>query len=205
MTRTFLLVLLIALPRVAIAQQGDQHQHHQHNPPGDSAWAVGSASEQLLEASFALVNGDNEIVTEQDFRGRYVLISFGFSRCKHVCPTILRDWAKTVEALPPDKAARLQALMISLDPERDSPQHMDQYSKLFNPDFQGLSGTTEQVARAAENFRVSYQKVPIGDNDYQINHTSMSYLVDPQGEVIDYYGFGTPSQNMADSIAGHIP
>ncbi len=203
MFRNLLFILSVAVSPMAAAQEGGGHQHHQHMEHAGPSWPAGSDADRLLTAEFELVNGRNEIVTEQDFRGRYLLVGFGFSHCAHVCPTILRDWAAAVELLPRDKAGYLQAVMISLDPERDSPEHMDRYVRLFNPDFHGLSGSPEQVARAAENFRVTYHKVPVGD-DYQINHTSMTYLVDPRGEVIDYYGFGTPSPQLAASIAGHI-
>ena len=204
MTKTLLLILLVAASPVGLAQTVDEHQHHQHPATEQSSWPAGAGPEQLLEARFELINGSNETVTEQGYRGRYLLIGFGFSRCKHVCPTILSDWAQMMNELPDAKARQLQPLMITLDPERDSPEHMDQYAKLFNPGFQGLSGSADQIARTAENFRVTYQKVPIGD-DYQINHTSMTYLVDPRGQVIDYFGFGTPSLQLAERIAGYIP
>ena len=95
------LLLLIVLPLLAVAQQGDPHQHHQHDAPGDAAWAAGPASGQLLEASFELVNGSNELVTEQDFRGRYLLISFGFSSCRTLMASPIRRSLLTVsEEMP---------------------------------------------------------------------------------------------------------
>lgn len=196
--------LLFALCLAVQAQAADSQHPVGHDHPAAPAWPVQADSEILLKASFELLNGRNSVVTERDFRGRYLLLSFGFSSCKHVCPTILRDWSRMMALLPEAKAGHLRAVMISLDPERDSPEHMDRYSKSFDPRFIGLSGSTQQVARAAENFRVTYHKVPVGD-DYQINHTSMSYLVDPQGQVIDYFGFGTSSERLAEAIAHHIP
>jgi protein SCO1/2 len=203
MARYLLFSLLIAVSLTTLAQEHGNHQHHQHTQPATPAWLAEGDLEQLLKAKFELLDGREETVTEQDFRGSYLLIGFGFSSCAHVCPTTLQNWARTVDLLPAEKAARLQVLMISLDPERDSPEHMDQFVKRFNPDFHGLSGSADQVARAAKNFRVTYHKVPV-EESYQINHTSLSYLVDPRGEVIDYYGFGTPITEMANSLAGHI-
>lgn len=201
MIKLLLLILLGVAPVAAPLYAAGEHQHHQHSP--STTWPVDPGSDELLDARFELLDGRGETVTEEDYRGRYLLVSFGFSHCKHVCPTILSDWARMMKTLPEAKAAQLQALMITLDPERDDPAHMDQYAKLFNPEFQGLSGSPEQIAGAAKNFRVTYHKVPAGD-DYQINHSSLSYLVDPQGRVIDYYGFGIPSEQLADSIASHI-
>ncbi|MEE8057055.1 MAG: SCO family protein [Pseudomonadales bacterium] len=203
MTQFILFALLIILPLGGLTteQAASQHQAHHSSMP---SWPGMSELEQLLNAQFELLNGENETVTEQDFRGQYLLLSFGFSHCKHVCPTTLQNWALMMKKLPDAKAARLQPIMITLDPERDSPAHIDQYSKLFNPTFLGLSGSLEQIAKTAENFRVSYHKVAVGD-DYQINHSSLSFLIDPNGQVIDYFGFGTPSQQLAEKIAVRIP
>lgn len=203
MSRFLLIVLFVAVSLTAGAQDHDHHQHHQQMKQDAPAWLAEGSPEELLKAEFELLDGRSEIVTEQDFRGSYVLIGFGFSSCAHVCPTTLQDWARAVDLLPAEQASRLQVLMISLDPERDSPEHMDQYVKRFNPGFRGLSGSADQVAQAAENFRVTYDKVPVGES-YQINHTSLSYLVDPQGKVVDYYGFGTPIRQLADRLADHI-
>lgn len=203
MSRLLLISLFVAVSLTASAQDYDSHQHHQHMNPVAPEWLTEGSAEELLKAEFELLDGRNGIVTEQDFRGSYLLIGFGFSNCAHVCPTTLQDWALAVDLLPTETAARLQPLMISLDPVRDSPENMDQFVKRFNPQFQGLSGSPDQIAQAAENFRVTYHKVPVGES-YQINHTSLSYLVDPQGRVIDYYGFGTPIRQLADSLAKHI-
>jgi len=203
MYKLLLAVLFVAVSLAAVAQDHGDHQHHQHTAPVAPAWLEDDSAKELLKAEFELLDGRNEIVTEEDFRGSYLLMSFGFSNCAHVCPTTLQDWALALDLLPTETAARLQVLMISLDPERDRPEHMDQFVKRFNPQFQGLSGSPDQVAKAAKNFRVTYHKVPVGES-YQINHTAVSYLVDPQGEVIDYYGFGTPIRQLADSWTDHI-
>jgi len=203
MSRFLLVGLIVAVSLTAGAQDHDDHQHHQQTKQDAPAWLAEGSPEELLKAEFELLDGRSEIVTEQDFRGSYVLIGFGFSSCAHVCPTTLQDWARAVDLLPAEKTTRLQVLMISLDPERDTPEHMDQYVKGFNPEFHGLSGSPDQVAQAATNFRVTYTKVPVGES-YQINHTSLSYLVDPEGKVIDYYGFGTPIKQLANNLAGHI-
>jgi protein SCO1/2 len=204
MIKITFIFLLLAQSTIGLTQSKNGHAHHQHPAEPAPSWTTASNPEDLIKVQFELINGKNQTVTEKDFRNQYLLISFGFSSCTYVCPTILSDWAKMFKELPEKKAKQLQAIMISLDPERDSPEHMDQFSKLFNPGFQGLSGSTKQIAHTAKNFRVTYHKVDIGD-DYQINHSSMSYLVDPQGKLIDYFGFGMPNQQLAEKIAAHIP
>jgi protein SCO1/2 len=203
-----LCAVLFNLPVVASEHSHHDHsRHQQHNHQDETAngWLSAPQDHKILDARFALVNGQNQAVTEQNYHGQYLLISFGFSNCAHVCPTILRDWAMAVKQLPATKLAQLQPIMITLDPERDSPAHMDHYSKGFHPKFHGLSGSLAQIDQAAKNFRVTYHKVPVGENDYQINHSSLSYLVDPQGKVIDYFGFGMPSDELAKKIAQQIP
>ena len=200
MYKALIAQMLLMLYFTSGAYGADTHQHsHNH---GQDTWPQ-YTDQPIISAHFELVNGDNHTVTEKNFHDQYLLIGFGFRHCKHVCPTILQDWALMMKQLPASKAAALQPLMISLDPERDSPQQMDRYSKQFNPRFQGLSGSPTQIAKVAKNFRVSYQKVGPADN-YQINHSSLSYLVSPEGQVIDYFGFGTPPQQLAEKISKHL-
>lgn len=193
-------LLLLGIAVTVLAGNGEGHPHHTSPQVG---WTADASAQQLVTTRFELVNGEGRIVSERDYRGRYLLLGFGFSHCHHVCPTTLRDWAAMMADLPPEKAAQLQVVMVSLDPERDSPQLMDRYSKQFDPRFQGLSGSPAQIAGIADNFRVSYHRVPVGEG-YQINHSSMSYLISPEGEVVDYFGFATPSAELAAAIASHI-
>ncbi len=200
-------LLLLAIPQWALASDAPtrhddgSHSHHAHTAP--VGWREQAEAMEGLEPAFELQNAQGRTVSQADFRGRFLLVSFGFTHCAHVCPTTLADWSRMMRDLDPDQARQLQPVMISVDPERDTPAVMDTYAKNFDARFIGLSGSAEQVAETAASFRVTYQRVSRGD-DYQINHTSLSYLVDPTGQVIDYFGFGTPPDRLAASVSGHL-
>ena len=202
--RCMLLLALLLLPWSARCEPVHDHGQHLLHATERPAWLGEAHRATLINAAFELVDGSNRSVTEQDFHGRYLLIGFGFSHCKFTCPTLLRDWAKMMRLLPESKSRQLRAVMVTLDPERDTPEKFDAFCKGFDRSFIGLSGSTGQIENTANNFRVTYHKVPV-DDDYQISHSSVSSLVDPEGRVIDYFGFGTPAEDLAGRIAVHVP
>jgi protein SCO1/2 len=119
--------------------------------------------------------------TLADYRGKVVLLHFGFTMCPDVCPTALTRAAQ-VRALLGDRADRLQVLFVTLDPERDTPQVMAAYPAQFDPSFIGLYGDLEQTRAVADQFKVFYRKVPTGDS-YTLDHSVLSFAFDPQGRL----------------------
>ena len=114
-----------------------------------------------------------------DFRGKAVLIFFGFTQCPDVCPTALSRAAEVLRLLG-DDGSRVQVIFVTVDPERDSPELLRAYTQAFHPSFLGLWGDLEQTAATAADFRVVYRKVPTGSS-YTMDHTAISYVFDPQG------------------------
>lgn len=119
--------------------------------------------------------------TLQDFRGKVVLLFFGFTQCPDVCPTALARAVEVRRLLGAD-GARLQVLFVSVDPERDTPALLRDYTAAFDPGFVGLRGDATQTTEAAREFRVVYNKVPTGSS-YTIDHSALSYLIDTQGRL----------------------
>jgi protein SCO1 len=117
----------------------------------------------------------------EDFRGKAVVLFFGFTHCPDVCPTTLADLAGVTKALGPD-AARVQVLFVTLDPERDTPGALDQYVHAFDPRFIGLRGDVAATERVAKEFKIYYEKRKQGDT-YTIDHSAQSYVIDPQGRL----------------------
>jgi protein SCO1/2 len=117
----------------------------------------------------------------EDFRGKAVVLFFGFTHCPDVCPTTLADLAGVMKALGPD-AARVQVLFVTLDPERDTPGALDQYVHAFDPRFIGLRGDAAATQRVAKEFKIYYEKRKQGDT-YTIDHSAQSYVIDPQGRL----------------------
>jgi protein SCO1/2 len=128
---------------------------------------------------FALVDGDGQAVTDQAYRGKWMVVYFGFTYCPDACPTGLANIAAALRELGAD-ADRVQPIFISIDPERDTPAMMKDYVAAFDPRIVGLTGTAEQVAATAKAYRVYYKRVGEGD-DYSMDHSTAIYVMDPEG------------------------
>ena len=119
----------------------------------------------------------------EDFRGKAVVVFFGFTQCPDVCPTTMSEMAAVMKELGP-QADQVQVLFVTLDPERDTPALLKQYVPAFDQRFVGLYGTPAEIAQTAKEFKVFYQKVPGKTPDtYTIDHTAGSYVFDKQGKV----------------------
>ncbi|WP_334135815.1 SCO family protein, partial [Tepidimonas sp.] len=119
--------------------------------------------------------------TLADFRGQVVMLYFGFVQCPDVCPTALARAVEVLQRLGPD-AQRVQVLFVTVDPERDTPALLREYLAAFHPSFLGLTGSAEEIAAAAREFKVYYAKVPTGSS-YTMDHSAQTYLIDPQGRL----------------------
>ena len=137
----------------------------------------------------------------EDFRGKAVVLFFGFTHCPDICPTTLADVANAVKKLGPD-AERVQVLFVSVDPERDTPEKLATYVKNFDLRLVGLTGTPEEIAAVARAYKVYYAKVPNKENssDYTMDHTSIIYVMDPKGEFVTHF---TPSTSV-DELASRL-
>jgi protein SCO1/2 len=131
--------------------------------------------------SLALTDHQGKPRTLADFSGKAAVITFGFTHCPDICPTILADLAGAMKSLGPD-AERVQVLFITVDPERDTREVLAKYVTVFDPRFLGLSGDAEATARTAKEFKVFYEKRKSGDT-YTVDHSAQSYVIDPQGRL----------------------
>ena len=117
----------------------------------------------------------------EDWRGKVVVLFFGFTHCPDVCPTTLADLAQAMKSLGPD-AERVQVLFVTLDPERDTPDVLGKYVGAFDPRFLGLYGDAAATQRAAREFKVFYEKRKTADG-YSVDHSGQTYVIDPQGRL----------------------
>jgi protein SCO1/2 len=130
---------------------------------------------------FSLQDPDGRTRTMADFRGKAVMLFFGFTHCPDACPTALARAAEVRRLLGP-QAAKLQVIFITIDPERDSAAVLKEYTHAFDPDFLGLRTDLPGTAAVAKEFKVIYQKVPTGSS-YTMDHTAFTYVLDPQGRL----------------------
>lgn len=131
--------------------------------------------------------------TLADFRGKVVVVFFGFTHCPDACPTTLAELAQVAKELG-DEARKMQVLFVTVDPERDTPEVLKRYVPSFDPGFLGLYGDAEATARAAKEFKIYYQKQPLPDGGYSVDHSAGTYILDPQGRLRLFarYGAGAP-------------
>jgi protein SCO1/2 len=154
----------------------------------------------LVGGPFTLTDATGKEVTDKDFRGRYMLVFFGFTSCPDICPAGLQLISAALDNLGP-KADRLTPVFVSVDPERDTPPKIGAYVKNFNSRFVALTGTPQQVADVAKAYKVYYKKVPNeggAPGDYGLDHTSIIYLMGPDGEFVTHF---TPTTTVDDMTA----
>lgn len=148
--------------------------------PDVEAQAV-DISGEIGSAEFRLSDQSGRMRTLADFRGKVVVLFFGYTRCPDVCPTTLAAMAETRRRLGPD-GERLQVIFVTVDPERDTAEVLAQYVPSFDPSFIALRGDVEATAQAAKDFKVFYQKVPGGTpGHYTMDHTAHAFVIDPAG------------------------
>ncbi|HLS54729.1 MAG TPA: SCO family protein [Zeimonas sp.] len=151
-------------------------------------------------SDFALTGHDGKPRTLADFRGKVVVIFFGYTQCPDVCPTTLSELAEVMQKLGPD-ADRVQVLFVSVDPERDTQELLSQYVPAFDKRFLGLYGDAEATARTAKIFKVFYQKVPGKTaSTYTVDHTAGSYVYDTHGKLRLFLKHGAGAEPIAEDL-----
>lgn len=150
--------------------------------------------------SLALTGHDGKPRTLEDFRGKVVVLFFGFTHCPDICPTTLADMAAVVKKLGPD-AARVQVLFVTVDPERDTPEVLAKYVPAFDPAFLGLTGDLAATQRAAKEFKIFYEKRPGGaPGAYSVDHSAQSYVLDAKGQLRLFVRHDRIAQDLADDL-----
>jgi protein SCO1 len=151
-----------------------------------------------LGADFRLADPDGRIRSLADFRGQVLLLFFGFTQCPDVCPTALARAVQVRELLGP-QADRLQVVFITVDPERDTPELLREYTRTFHPSFLGLRGSPAATAATAKAFKVVYLKVPTGSS-YTMDHTALSFAYDPKGKLRLAIRHAAPAAEVAHDL-----
>ena len=170
----------------------------QQGKPGFRATDITGAE---FGRDFALADHTGKPRALADFRGRVVVMFFGFTHCPDVCPTTLAELAVAMKKLGTD-GDKVQVLLVTVDPERDTPQVLSQYVTAFNPRFLALRGTAEETARVAKEFKIIYQKVAGARPDsYTMDHSAGTYIFDTQGRLRLYVSNGQGPEVFAHDIA----
>jgi cytochrome oxidase Cu insertion factor (SCO1/SenC/PrrC family) len=153
---------------------------------------------------FSLVDHTGQPRTEADFRGKWLVIYFGYTHCPDICPTDLQAIAQAVDQLGLAGEA-VQPLFITVDPERDTIGHLAEYIPLFHPRLVGLTGTPEAIRRAAVAYKVFYTRASATPSqDYGVDHTAFIYLVDPAGQYVGFLPPGTSAGRLEQILRQHL-
>jgi len=149
---------------------------------------------------FRLTDATGKVRTLADYRGKAVVLFFGYTQCPDVCPTTLAELAEAMKRLGPD-ADRVQVLFVTVDPERDTPELLSKYVPAFDPRFIGLYGDADATARTAKEFKVIYQKQPgQSPGTYTVDHSAGTFIFDPKGKLRVYVGYGQGPDVFAHDI-----
>lgn len=155
-----------------------------------------------IVSRYLLMDSKGRAISDQDFRGSFQLITFGYTFCPDICPTTLAEISLVMEKLG-SRAGQLQPLFVTVDPERDTPEVLRRYTAYFHPRIIGLTGSPELVRRVADHFKVRYEKhwEPGAEKDkYSVDHSAGMYLLGPEGGFLVKFAYATPPQEVADRI-----
>jgi protein SCO1 len=149
---------------------------------------------------FALTDHNGKPRTLADFRGKIVMMFFGYTQCPDVCPTSMTEMVAIKKLLGPD-GDKLQSLFVTVDPERDKPEMLKAYMENFDPTFLALYTTPERTAATAKDYKVYYKKVPgPTPTSYTVDHTAGSYVYDTQGHLRLFTRYGTAPEKTAEDL-----
>ena len=164
------------------------------------SWAT-TTSAVTIGGPFALIAPDGTTVTEQTFRGKWLLVYFGYTFCPNTCPMTLNEIATALEKLGTD-AAKMQPLFITVDPQRDTREVLEQYTRSFDPRIVGLTGSPQQIDAVTQEYGAyaARDKTGPGPEDYVIDHSTYLYVMDPGGKFVRAFDADTSGDRIADAL-----
>lgn len=165
-------------------------------------------SKKSATSSNASLGGDFELqsvngpVKLSDFQGKIVLLFFGYTHCPDVCPITLANVARAMKQLDPVKLANLQTLFISVDPKRDTVEHLDNYTKFFGQNFLGLTGAKKDIDKVVRQYGAVYRIVELANSamEYSVDHSTRLYLIDREGQIANYLYHNSTPEEIADKV-----
>lgn len=162
-----------------------------------------ASTSPAIGGPFNLTDQNGKPISDRDLKGHPSLVFFGFTHCPEVCPTTLFDISEVLNKLGPD-AGKVNAVFITVDPERDSPAVLKDYLASFNPRLVGVGGDAEQLAAVAKAYRVYYKKVPLKDGDYTMDHTAIVYLMDKNGQFVAPFSLKRKPEEAAAELRRYL-
>jgi protein SCO1/2 len=163
----------------------------------------GGPGGSAIGGPFQLIDQDDKPVSDQDMKGKPLLVFFGYTHCPDVCPTTLFEISEVLRAMGPD-AARVHALYITVDPERDTPTVMKDYLSSFDPNLRGATGDAKAIDVVEKAYHVYAKKVPTSNDDYSMDHTALVYLMDKQGRFVAPFNLKRRPEDAAADLKKYL-
>ncbi|MCU1758503.1 SCO family protein [Pseudomonas sp. 14P_8.1_Bac3] len=158
-----------------------------------------AAARTDIGGPFQLTNQNGQRVTERSF-GEPALLYFGFMTCPAICPTDLAKMARISRQLQQQQGIKVRPIFVTIDPERDTPARLKTYVNYFASDFVGLTGSPQEIARITDAYHVYYKKVPSGDGQYMMDHSTILFLLDSQGRYLKHFGRGLDEKEIEQQV-----
>jgi protein SCO1/2 len=198
--RSLAVLLAATLSLAACGEKQNADGQQMTLSPVDTAFKNTDVTGLAYAKDFSLPDHNGKLRTLADFKGKAVVVFFGFTQCPDVCPTTMVEMANVMKELGP-LADRVQVLFVTIDPERDKPEMLAQYVPSFDPRFLGLAGDMAATEKMAKEFKVFYQKVPGKEpGSYSMDHTAGSYIFDPQGRIRLFVRHGQGPEPIAHDL-----
>lgn len=167
---------------------------------------IGSIGTPAIGGAFSLTNHKGQTVSDRDFRGRHLLVFFGYTYCPDICPTNLTNISDALDLLG-DKAKNVQPIFVTVDPQRDTPEQLNMYVEHFHSSLVGLTGTAAQIKSISRAYKIYSAKAAQNLEDpelYLMDHTSLTYLMGPDGTYRTFIRHGATPEAIATKIKGYI-
>jgi protein SCO1/2 len=196
--RQILIIIGVAFGIGALAAVAIQDRSRNLESMGGRGTGVGGP--------FSLVNQDGKRVTEKDFLGKYMLVAFGYTYCPDICPGELQVISNSMDQLGAG-ADKIVPVFISVDPQRDTVKQMREYVKNFHPKIVGLTGTPDEIKKAAKSYRVYYKKENSSGgsgSNYAITHSTFIYLMSPSGKYVTHFNYGITSEELTPKLKKYL-
>ena len=188
-------ILSVSLVVLSALWYFDNHRAH----GGADSESAGEAV--TIGGPFSLTDQNGVARTEKDYRGKYLLLFFGYTYCPDVCPTTLAVMSAALDKLG-SVADRIVPILITVDPKRDTPEKLKSYLASFGPRFVGLTGESRDIAAVAKEYRVYYKEHPAeNEGGYTVDHSGVVYLMDPNGAFLANYSLDTTPDAMAVDLS----
>lgn len=204
--RTGILCLIALFVGAGVAWfQIQIERNTQNQPAGTTKSSAVPIAGSSIGGPFTLMDHHGEKKTEADYAEMHKLIYFGFTYCPAICPTELQKMTKVLNELPPELSEQIQPLLITIDPERDTPEVLKDYVSLFHPRLEGLTGTQPQIDFVKKQYRIFATKVEDPElSDYTMDHSTFIYLMTPDNKLLSIYRMRDDAEFMKNDILARI-